>query len=72
MKKLFLSVFLLFTIIASAARVVHFVGSCGLSANMSFADGTTDQQVATAFAAWNLTNCGSWPAGVRITKTLTP
>jgi hypothetical protein len=68
MKKKFLISFLFCTIIASAARVVRFTGSCGLSTTMSFADGTTDAQVASAFAAWNWTHCGTYITNVRIVK----
>jgi len=70
MKKILLCAFLLCTIVASAARVVRFVGTCGLSTTMSFADGTTDAQVASAFAAWNWSNCGSYVTSVRIVKII--
>ncbi|WP_396179641.1 hypothetical protein [Flavobacterium sp.] len=70
MKKVFLFAFLLCTIVASAARVVRFVGTCGLSTTRSFPDGTTDAQVANAYRAWNSNNCNEYVANVRIVKII--
>lgn len=68
MKKVFLTICLFATIVLVAApRIVRFTGTCGVVTTLTFAEGTTNEQVATAYRTWNYYTCDKWVKNVAIT-----